>query len=675
VEYTLEAGVYIGQAVVRDAASDQVLGERRIEYRVFPRKVEPAKGLEVISSGLSPFVLVRNEGSKVKLFQGMEAYGLGGPANAAYVEEHKVKVISTSEAIDTSKMTESWMLFWFGGAKGWDKIGRVPYAMDLPMLVVLQKMPSEIKAAGTGVEFTFPAEAGYIAMVPFYGTSLVRASQTAEWVKAFPQEVFLRCRLLAEVSREFPIKVEEQFKVQPGQDRVLVRDRFEFLSIDDDWATGHKKVAALEYGVALAQRYGFRHLNVAGKVLDLEMPVGAGAFAGIEGEECSYTLSGLLRYVNQIEQPRVIPAGQPLLAEARKNFNWNVTSLAEAATAARYVRYADPALQQTVRQGIGSAVESALDPKGLMFEYDAKAGRMLVSSEKQGAMLSNLYEVAAAGDRKLIAGHWDVIRGMYDGLVKASSWANAGLRDEAASAARLAYWAGDEETYKFACYQAAKQLMGVWTMGVAYPKWVKEKNVWAGVACAAGLQMREENGQIVIENVRDEKKGPRRVELENLAFSEMGGGNAGLVPGRVLGFDEAGDAERRFIKDRMPEYAKHFLTLEGLTKSRPDDWDWYMNVPAGERSARRQKFWEDNGGVKGHEFEILLAGIERKFGLIWQGGSAAPKADNMYRAGLSEKGRSAMVAVGGKKLMWLGPVSPQRPSGEPVGLPLGMVGE
>jgi len=685
------------------------------ESPAFPRPPKSTKTFTVYSSALSPFILIRNDGPRTLLFQGLEPYGLAGPSHVAYVADHKVRIAPTSQPIDPSNMTESWMLFFFHSSKGFDQLKNTPYPIDIPIFVVLQKMPSEIKPSGSGLEFTFPSESGHIALMPFFGTSFIRATQTAAWKDTLPQDIFLRCRLLAEVSREYPINVEETFKLFPSQDKVLIRNRFDFLSIDDDWKTGHKKIAPLEYTTALAHRYKFRLLSVAGQVVDLDTPVGPGAWAGVEADECSYTLTGLLRYINTVEQPKQIPPDHPLLADARKNFNWSFTVpsakpkwpwsvLADAAAVAAYLPHADPATQPNARLGFQQIFSN-------LFVADS-------AKEYHSESLRHASNIAiAARDLSLVdSGRWSVLCRIFDSLRADSYWGysalindtsfihdDSGGFDSAFAAnvgfARLAFYNGDDASYRVASYIAAKQLLSLWTVTNAYPKWINQKNLWAALAQVDGLQFQDNNGQVSIHEVRQGQPN-RPINLEDLVFSDpYPSANIGLAPGAIPGFHGACLAQLRFMKDRMPDHPKYFLdtfarqhspnfhaaaylnqsTLPKDSSSLPfqsdlqslsphlDAWDLFFDVPVAQRAERRQKFWQNNGGIKGHEFDIVLAGIDQKYVPLWQG-SESPKPDVTFRQGMNNAfhhpGESLAFGTSADRtiwpvLQWASPRNPQ----------------
>jgi len=88
-EYQYGAGIYNGHLAILDAATREMLADRRIEYAVFPRADQSlGRDFRVYNSGLSPLVLLHNAGPRLFLFQGLEPYGLGGPAGRQRLGVH-----------------------------------------------------------------------------------------------------------------------------------------------------------------------------------------------------------------------------------------------------------------------------------------------------------------------------------------------------------------------------------------------------------------------------------------------------------------------------------------------------------------------------------------------------------------------------------------------------------
>ncbi|MDW8028847.1 MAG: hypothetical protein RMK94_10715, partial [Armatimonadota bacterium] len=87
----------------------------------------------VLTTELSPAVLVLCRTKVVHLFRNMERWGLEPPTFIAVPTAKGVKVIERN-GFAPSPMNEAWLLCWFNGAKGW--------RYDAPVLLVLQRKPS-----------------------------------------------------------------------------------------------------------------------------------------------------------------------------------------------------------------------------------------------------------------------------------------------------------------------------------------------------------------------------------------------------------------------------------------------------------------------------------------------------------------------------------------------------
>ncbi|MCY3017934.1 MAG: hypothetical protein NTW87_02730 [Planctomycetota bacterium] len=751
-EYQYPAGIYNGYLSILDAATNEPLADRRIEYAVFPKAGgTQSKDFCVYNSGLSPLVLTRNAGPRLLLFQGLEPYGLGGPTHAAFMTQKGVQVVGGGKDLPVADMSEAWMLFWYNGAVGWDKLVRPPYLLDIPMLVVFQHKCQQAKPAGTGWEFAFAGECGHVATVPLYGVSYVRATTTTAWDKGLPDDVVKRCRLIAEVSREHPLSVEEKFRVDPIADAVTIRNRFEFLSIDDDWETLHRKVAPLEYMTAVVNRLNWKPLAVEGKLLDLDMPVGQGLWAGVEGaNDLTYTLSGVLKYINLLEQPKQIPPDDPLLAEARKNFDvngalwhrfhnswWAEENLRSAGAIGHVFPYLDENAQKYARVAGRAVAAYTLNPNNLVFEYDNTKGVSFAldgqnyermgwcdanATSNEGLRAAYQYTVGT-GDRELVRQRWPFIKSFYNVPLRMSHWGDSGYNSGGGdtfgsnlngtiSFARMAYWVGDDDSYKFSCYHAAKQFLALYGVCVAYPKWVVEKNMWGTLQ--ETFEARDENGKIALfrRGIQEKDKvikGPL-VALEDIPFTDLRGGNMGIVPWCMV--QRSSDSQERFLKDHAPAYSKYMI--DGLPKkwapqwhqavyvdqTKPPDikqllgptwlndsvgpsvtpnlegWDFVFDTPLPERRAKLEKFCRNNGGIRGKEFDIILAGLEQKYRTLWDGEAWRPKPDSSFRLGIEKAASAAwcpsMVIATPKfrwpTLGWNGLTPPRQPKTNSIGV-------
>src|SRR5436190_18076887 len=66
---------------------------------------------------------------------------------------------------------------------------------------------------------------------------------TWEWFKALPADPLARAMYWASALKEFPVHCEDTFSVDRAHDSVIIRQKFRFISWDDDWNTRHVKLA------------------------------------------------------------------------------------------------------------------------------------------------------------------------------------------------------------------------------------------------------------------------------------------------------------------------------------------------------------------------------------------------------------------------------------------------
>lgn len=291
---------------------------------------------------------------------------------------------------------------------------------------------------------------------------------------------------------------------------------------------------------------------------------------------------------------------------------------------------------------------------------------------------------------------------------------------------------GDEDSYKFACYHTAKQLLALYAVCTVYPRWVLEKNLWG--VFQQTFEPREEDGEIALYGIdvrevakpgapkgapKEKIRTPIRVGIEDVPFTDLRGANVGIVPWCMV--QRTSDPQERFLKEHASEYSRYMI--DGLPKkwlpqwysaayvnqARVPKWDelskkgekcpsWFrgsvgpsitpnlerwdslFDTPVGERRAKREKFVRSNRGhIRGREFEIILAGLRQEYRPIWEGGEWTPRADRAFRLGLekvaSTAGSPAMAVATPKfrwpTLLWHGLRSPKRPEINSVGdLPL-----
>jgi hypothetical protein len=490
--------------------------------------------LSVIQTELSPATLYHARTNTLSLFSGMPETGLGAPTFVAIPTPVGPKIFKQDATIDASRLNESWMVVWFAGAHGWTN-------WDSPWLITLQRKPTKISLGTNGLSFTFSGEAGYAALMPIYGyykpAHPVQAALpvfqgkekkkrvlTWEWEKALPADPLARARYWASALKEFPIYCEDSFSVDRSSDAVVLRQRIEFLSWNDDWNTKHLKLAPISPVLAHAFKEGFP-AEFSKKPFDMEMFTSYGPVMGIEGVESYDVTLPVLRYINEMEaftapktnvHPSVAAALQRLRAVAGEKFrdparyeydHGGLNNFCWAIQGERWYAKALPYLDEPLR---GSAIQSLkkyfredvlVTNRFKLREFPEGSGRTYYILEGPGIgswgvlgdagkfsanMLETLWAYAHfTGDWDFIRERWELIRKLFVTPAE-SRWVGFGrdaiaeLGDEAApclAMARLAYKAGDMATYDYAAMMFARELAHHWVKQRGAP-YFREHQPW-----------------------------------------------------------------------------------------------------------------------------------------------------------------------------------------------------
>jgi hypothetical protein len=262
----------------------------------------------IIHTELSPATLCHSTSKTISFFANMPATGIGGPTFVAMRTQQGPKIFRPGEVIDPARMRESWFVVWWAGATNWTN-------WDSPWFVTLQHRPQKIEFDTNGLHFTFDGEAGYAALMPLYGYyKPLQAGQDAspfatlkekkkrvltwEWFKALPADPLSRAMYWASALKEFPIYCEDSFSIDREHDSIIIRQKFRFISWDDDWNTQHVKLAPVSPVLSLALDNSFP-ADFSKKPDDMEIPTLVGPLYGVDDvDEYSVTLP-VLRYVNE----------------------------------------------------------------------------------------------------------------------------------------------------------------------------------------------------------------------------------------------------------------------------------------------------------------------------------------------------------------------------------------
>ena len=468
-----------------------------------------------LKTELSPATLFHSASNYFGCFSGLAEDGLGGPAFAAYASKTGIKIAKAGEAMDAPMLDECWILVWFAGAKGWTN-------WDSPWAVFLQHKPRRMKLNEGGLQLEFPGAAGDIVLLPLYGYFKPPAEKgdflvahglpgkkikTWEWSEALPKGPLMRVRYWASALREFPVYCEDSFSVDRAHDSVTIRQAFRWRSIEDEWNTKHLKLAPLSPPLALATQDKSFPATVSKSVLDHDLFTPYGPYMGVEGADTYDVTLRVLRYVNETEftdppptnaHPSVSAAIEKLRATSRATFGSPGRHEVDAeggekldgATAgdqwyAKCLPYMDEPTRALALASLRKHFrEEVLVTNRFGGREDPNAsGRTRQRPEGSGAdsqgdraaaersrthLLESLWAYAHfSGDWDLIKERWPLVKEFFTPQAGArwvtfGNEAEAGLGEGASpclAMARMAFKVGDMDSYNYACYRFAQELV------------------------------------------------------------------------------------------------------------------------------------------------------------------------------------------------------------------------
>lgn len=469
----------------------------------------------LLQTELSPTVLVHSTGRHLNLFSDLKRYGLAAPSFIAWSTPKGPRSFPRDAELEAETMEENWLVVWFAGATGWTN-------WDSPWAVFLQHRPTSLRLDDAGLHLSFPESAGDVVLMPLYGYDKpplqdhdfltehglpAKKIKTWTWAKGLPREPLTRVRYWASATREIPIYCEDSFSVDRGKDSVTIRSRFDYYSIHDDWRTKPIRLAPLSPSLGLAVKLGGFPVELSGQHFDFELPTPYGPYLGIQDADRFDATFPVLQYVNETEavdapstnaHPSVQMALDRLRAVARarfenpdhfdcdhgglKNFCWAIQGDAWYATALPYY-------EEATRAKAIAALRTYFHDDALVTnrfrlrEYPKGSGRDYYLLEGPGIgswgglgdagkfsanMLTTLWAYAHfTGDWELIRQRWPLVRKLFTTPAE-TRWAGFGRDamaeqgDEAAPClafARLAYQAGDLDSYNYGCYVFARELV------------------------------------------------------------------------------------------------------------------------------------------------------------------------------------------------------------------------
>src|SRR5437588_11910162 len=111
----------------------------------------------------------------------------------------------------------------------------------------------------------------------------------------------MRFKYWSSATREFPIYCEDSFSVNRSRDTLIIRQRFQWHSIDDDWQTRHIKLAPISPSLALATMEKNFPVEFSKPVRDFAVCTPLGPYMGTENVDSFDTTLKVLPYINETE--------------------------------------------------------------------------------------------------------------------------------------------------------------------------------------------------------------------------------------------------------------------------------------------------------------------------------------------------------------------------------------
>jgi hypothetical protein len=618
---TLPAGVY-------NLDLSATLGDARKTFSLSAIAVFPEKGLDPsvpppvdfaaklqghdmywITSALSPASLIWTQRGGLCFFDGLSAWGLGGPTHLALPTAAGVKVIKSAEPIPAAEMSEPWALVWFNGAEGWKNLteksqddwrGKNNMSCDAPWLIVFQRKPAGLKLPDRrgGLAVTFPKEAGYAVMAPYFGAQVPLAEKTAAWTNGLPKDVVEKCRAVAAANHHFPVETTESFAVDFDSDKVHVRERIRYVSFEDEWGSPARKYAPLPPLMGLTVRAKCPFLSFApAPPEDLLVNSSVGPYYGIpDVDEYTWTLSGLLKYVCAVDTPRKVHLENPAAKEAYDavtkglkggaNLDWYVSGNMNkwAPNTGAALGFLQSPLKDDVLGYLRWASLQCVVPNNLYLSWNGKtiqasdglAGYDLIYFNPSDYGVFAAYALGSR-DIETVKNRWRYhnalltnFRGApWDTLGWPGGLAGEGFFDFVISAincAQLSHMAGDGVGHRYGIFMAARALLAYYAVGVGANEYVKSMSPWPMMDMR--IKQDPQTGKFYNGPGKALDKGMMSYEnwvkpvcdWEDFTFTDSWGGNLGLGPWATI--VRPGEAYHegigRFWRDRMGEYLKYW---------------------------------------------------------------------------------------------------------------------
>ncbi len=476
-----------------------------------------SKPFAFVVSELSPAVLYRSDSRAITFFNRITEWGHSGPSHFAVATTSGVVVAGRGDRVDGRTQAEPWILAWFAGGDGWQfdvpfliVLERKPASLSLGDDGLTITFP---RGAGSVVAMPFY---GYYKVPPGgrkWSERLPGAEDfgidTSRWASAFPEAVVTRARWWTEVLRRYPIRCHETFRVDRLNDVLTIRSEFEFIEIADEWGTAARPFAPISPTLALAltDEHNTFPMRFSAPVTDPFVMTPHGPYMGVEGQTSYEIEFDTLKYVHEEERAESPPAGAPrLVREAydrlqavaaqrwptpatmavdhgEENYVWAAMADRWYPRALPYL--ADPHVKSNARESLRRYFAEYVLQDARFTDYQGPAlpyrnvyllhgpgigswGELGDAGKFSENLYTNLWSYAHyTGDIETVKSRWDLVKKL-DVTPLESGWKGFGrnsiaeMGDEAAPPidyARLAWMAGDIDTYYYQCYIATRELL------------------------------------------------------------------------------------------------------------------------------------------------------------------------------------------------------------------------
>lgn len=350
--------------------------------------------------------------------------------------------LARGEELTGDRLSEGWLVAVWPGREA------------MPILLVLQKIPSRVKVENEDLQITFSEALGRV------GVSYPAGYRA--WNNGSDQSLAEKSRKLAAIMRAYPVGCTQQFRITEAGNAVEIRETFRHLIWDNAWAEPANRIAPVAPLLSFAADNDYP-LTLPKTRRDMDWPTKTGPYMAVPGGEVVYTLpippTGTRLYLRpEGVDPMADGIAKELLAAAtlrediwlrtdclRSWWMWAPSSLAlplfDEEQRAEYLRRwrwtIDHNLLPHVWYSRTEPFSGARYP--VSFGWVEGTTRTLGDiNSGLGAVLYGVWSYArSSGDWELVKERWPVIRGAIEYFIVQHDWCHmqSGAREHSGSSA------------------------------------------------------------------------------------------------------------------------------------------------------------------------------------------------------------------------------------------------